>query len=174
MSVRNCLDKLRKAGKITRAQADSADALWRRYQNKFSLDMPAAQADAAAALQAAREMLATSRAKKNSVALQVQRQTAAEQSAQSHPWGPAAGGMAVLTRDIYRLGGQNVDTRAQTLREILFSKFNAGMEQYKSQLAGLKQNTAGGRQMGGEVFHGGSGGALSKAGGEGGKGATQN
>jgi hypothetical protein len=55
--------------------------------------------------------------------------------------------MAVLTRDIYRTGGANVDTRAQTLREILFSKFNAGVEAYKSQLAGLKQNTAGVRNM---------------------------
>src|ERR1700682_3773457 len=116
MSVRNCLDKLIKEKKITPAQADAADALWRRYQGKFSLDMPAAKADAAAALQAAREMLASSKAKKNAVALQVQRQTAAEQSAQAHPWGPAAGGMAILTRDIYRTGGANVDTRAQTLR----------------------------------------------------------
>lgn len=163
MSVRNCLDKLLKDKKITRAQADAADALWRRYQNKFSLDMPAAKADAAAALQAAREMLTTSRAKKNAVALQVQRQTAAEQSAMSHPWGPAAGGMAILTRDIYRTGVENVDTRAQTLREVLFSKFNHGVEAYKSQLGGLKQNTAGVRNMIGELFGVDSGDAVAKA-----------
>lgn len=173
MSVRNCLDKLQKTGKITRAQADAADALWRRYQDKFSLDMPAAKADAAAALQAAREMLATSRARKNSVALQVQRQTSAEQAAQAHPWGPAAGGMAVLTRDIYRTGGQNVDTRAQTLREILFSKFNAGIEAYKSQLAGLKQNTAGVRNMVSELFNVDSGDAVAKAAAAGWKDATE-
>ncbi len=173
MSVRNCLDKLEKTGKITRAQADAAEALWRRYQNKFTLDMPAAKADAAAALQAAREMLASSRVKKNSVALQVQRQTAAEQAAQSHPWGPAAGGMAVLTRDIYRTGGANVDTRAQTLREILFSKFNAGIEAYKSQLAGLKQNTAGVRNMVSELFNVDSGDAVAKAAAAGWKDATE-
>jgi hypothetical protein len=163
MSVRNCLDKLEKTGKITRAQAQAADALWRRYQNKFSLDMPAAQADAAAALQAAREMLATSRAKKNAVALQVQRQTSAEQAAQSHPWGPAAGGMAVLTRDIYRTGMQNVDTRTQWAREVMFSKFNNGVEAFKSQLAGLKQNTTGAWQMVGELFHVDSGDVVAKA-----------
>lgn len=163
MSVRNCLDKLQKTGKITRAQGDAADALWRRYQNKFSLDMPAAQADAAAALQAAREMLATSRAKKNAVALQVQRQTAAEQSAMAHPWGPAAGGMAILTRDIYRSGAANVDTRAQTLREILFSKFNAGMEAYRSTAAGLKQDISGIRNMVGELFGVDTGDAGAKA-----------
>ncbi len=173
MSVRNCLDKLQKTGKITRAQADAADALWRRYQNKFSLDMPAAKADAAAALQAAREMLATSRAKKNSVALQVQRQTAAEQSASAHPWGPAAGGMAVLTRDIYRSGAANVETRAQTLREILFSKFNAGFEAYKSQMAGLKQNTAGIRNMVSELFGVDSGDAVAKGAADGWKDATE-
>lgn len=173
MSVRNCLDKLIKVGKITAAQADAADALWRRYQGKFSLDMPAAQADAAAALQAAREMAATSRQKKNSVALQVQRQTAAEQAAESHPFGPAAGGMAVLTRDIYRTGGANVDTRAQTLREILFSKFNAGFEAYKSQLAGLKQNTAGVRNMVAELFDVDSGDAVAKAAAAGWKDSTE-
>lgn len=173
MSVRNCLDKLSKSGKITRAQADAADALWRRYQNKFSLDMPAAQADAAAALQAAREMLATSRVKKNSVALQVQRQTAAEQSAQSHPWGPAAGGMAILTRDIYRTGVANVDTRQQTLREILFSRFNAGIEAYKSTAAGLKQDTAGIRNMVAEIFGVDTGDATAKAAAAGFKDATE-
>ncbi|MBR0700178.1 hypothetical protein JQ599_09725 [Bradyrhizobium diazoefficiens] len=173
MSVKDCLAKLQKTGKITRAQADAADALWRRYQNKFSLDMPAAKADAAAALQAAREMLATSRQKKNSVALQVQRQTSAEQLAQNHPWGPAAGGMAVLTRDIYRTGAANVDTRAQTLREILFSKFNAGFEAYKSQLAGLKQNTAGARNLVAELFNVDSGDAVAKAAAAGWKDATE-
>lgn len=173
MSVRDCLAKLQKTGKITRAQADAADALWRRYQNKFSLDMPAARADAAAALQAAREMLATSRAKKNAVALQVQRQTAAEQSAMAHPWGPAAGGMAILTRDIYRSGTANVDTRAQTLREILFSKFNAGMEAYKSKAAGLKQDTAGIRNMVSEIFGVDTGDATAKAAAQGWKDATE-
>lgn len=172
MGVKDCLAKLQKMGRITRAQADAADALWRRYQGKFSLDMPAAQADAAAALQAAREMLATSRQQKHAVAMQVQRQTAAEQAAQSHPFGPAAGGMAVLTRDIYRTGGANVDTRAQTLREILFSKFNAGFEAFKSEMAGLKQNTSGVRNMVAELFNVDSGDAVAKAAAAGWKDAT--
>lgn len=163
MSVRNCLDKMVKVGRITRPEAVAAEALWRRYQNKFSLDMPAAQADAAAALQAAREMQARSREQRLSVALQVQRQTAAEQEQMAHPFGPAAGGMAVLTRDIYRRGGANVDTRAQTLREILFSKFNAGFEAYKSSMAGLKQNAAGARNMLAELFGVDSGDAVAKA-----------
>lgn len=173
MSVRDCLVKLEKMGRITRAQSQAADALWRRYQGKFSLDLPAAKADAAAALQAAREMAATSRQQKNAVALQVKRQTSAEQAAQSHPWGPAAGGMAVLTRDIYRTGMQNVDTRAQTLREILFSKFNAGIEAYRSQLAGLKQNTAGIRNLVSELFNVDSGDAVAKAAAAGWKDATE-
>ncbi|EKS26733.1 hypothetical protein [Afipia felis] len=173
MSVRDCLDKLVKQGKFTRSQAARADALWRRYQNKFSLDMPAAQADAAAALQAAREIMQSSRQKKNAVALQVKRQTAAEQSQMAHPWGPAAGGMAVLTRDIYRLGGENVDTRAQTLREILFSKFNAGIEAYKSSLAGIKQDTAGVRNLVAELFGVDSGDAIAKAAAKGWKDATE-
>lgn len=173
MSIRNCLDKLVKQGKIKRSTADAADALWRRYQNKFTLDMPAAKADAAAGLQAAREMLQSTRQKKNSVALQVQRQTAAEQLQMAHPFGPEAGGMAVLTRDIYRTGSQNVDTRAQTIREILFSKFNAGLEAYKSTLAGLKQNTAGARNMVAELFGVDSGDAVAKAAAAGWRDATE-
>lgn len=172
MSVKDCLAKLVKQGKISRSTADGADALWRRYQNKFTLDMPAAKADAAAGLQAAREMMATSRQKKNAVALQVQRQTAAEQLQMAHPFGPAAGGMAVLTRDIYRTGAANVDTRAQTLREVLFSKFNAGLEAYKSTFAGLKQDTAGVRNMVAELFDVDSGDAVAKAAAAGWKDAT--
>jgi hypothetical protein len=163
MSVQDCLARLTKSGSISKATADAAEALWRRYQGKFSLDMPPAQADAAAALQAAREMAAQSRVKKNSVALQVKRQTAAEGAQMAHPWGPAAGGMAVLTRDIYRLGGANVDTRVQTLRELFFSKFNAGIEAYKSSFAGLKQDVAGVRNMIGELFGVDSGDAVAKA-----------
>lgn len=163
MSIRTCIDKLVKAGSISRATGDAADSLWRRYQNKFSLDMPAAQADAAAALQAARELQATSRAKKNQVALQVQRQVEAEQLQMAHPFGPAAGGMAVLTRDIYRQGGLNVDTRAQFLRETLFAKFNDGLEAYKSSFAGLKQNIAGARNLIAELFEVDTGDAVAKA-----------
>ncbi|MFT0876012.1 hypothetical protein VRZ08_05585 [Rhodopseudomonas sp. G2_2311] len=173
MSVKSCLDKMVTQKRITRAQADAADALWRRYQNKFSLDMPAAQADAAAALETARTMQAASRQKKHQVAMQVQRQTAAEQEAQAHPFGPAAGGMAVLTRDIYRQGGMNVDTRAQWAREVLFSKFNAGIEAYKSQFAGLKQNTAGVRNMVAELFGVDSGDVIAKAAAEGWRNATE-
>jgi len=163
MSVADCLAKLVASGTVTRTAADAADALWRRYQNKFSLDLPPAQVDAAAALQAAREMMAASRAKKNSVAMQVQRQTTAEREQMAHPWGPAAGGMAVLTRDIYRTGGMNVDTRAQTLRESLFSKFNAGLEAYKSSFAGLKKDTAGARNMVSEIFSVDTGDLVAKA-----------
>lgn len=173
MSVRSCLDKMVKQKRITPAQATAADALWRRYQGQFSLDMPAAQADAAAALQAARTMQAASRQKKHQVAMQVQRQTAAEQEAHAHPFGPAAGGMAVLTRDIYRQGGMNVDTRAQWAREVLFSKFNSGIEAYKSQFAGLKQNTAGVRNMVAELFGVDSGDIVAKAAAKGWQDATE-
>jgi hypothetical protein len=173
MSVADCLAKLVKSGTVTRAAADAADALWRRYQNKFSLDMPPAQAEAAAALQAAREMMAASRAKKNSVALQVQRQTTAEREQMAHPWGPAAGGMAVLTRDIYRKGGINVDTRVQTLRETLMSKFNEGIEAYKSQFAGLKKDVAGARDMISEIFGVDSGNPIAKGAAQGWKNATE-
>lgn len=163
MSVRDCLAKLVATGTVTRQAAANAEALWRRYQNKFSLDMPAAQADAAAALQAAREMMAVSRQQKNSVALQVQRQTTVEREALNHPWGPAAGGMAALTRDIYRTGGTNVETRAQTLRETFFAKFNEGIEAYKSTFAGLKKDTAGARNMVGELFGVDTGDLVAKA-----------
>ncbi|WP_407160845.1 hypothetical protein [Bradyrhizobium sp. STM 3557] len=173
MSVRDCLDRLVKQRKISRVTAQQADALWRRYQNKFSLDLPPAQADAAAALQTAREMLQSTRRKKNAVAMQVKRQTAVEREQMSHPWGPAAGGMAILTRDIYRLGGENVDTRAQALREVLFSKFNAGIEAYKSTMAGLKQNAAGARNLVRELFEVDSGDAVAKAAAKGWQDATE-
>lgn len=163
MSIRDCLDKLVKSKAITRDAADRADALWRRYQNKFSLDLPPAEVDAAAALEAARAMQATTRQKKHSVATQVLRQTEAERSQISHPFGPAAGGMAVLTRDIYRTGGQNVDTRAKSIYEMLASKFNAGMEAYKSTAAGLKQDTVGVRNMVGELFGVDTGDVVAKA-----------
>lgn len=162
MSVKDCLEKLVKTKSITPAAAQQAEALWRRYQGKFSLDMPPARADAAAALQAAREMMAASRQKKNSVALQVQRQTAVERAAMEHPWGPAAGGMAALTRDIYRLGGENVDTRVEWARKKLFSMFDTAMEHYGSTMAGLKKDTIGAWQVVGELFGVDSGSAPAK------------
>jgi hypothetical protein len=172
-TVKDCLAKLVKTGTVTQAAAVHAEALWRRYQGKFSLDMPPARADAAAALQAARELQAISRERKNSVALQVQRQTAVEREAMQHPWGPAAGGMAVLTRDIYRLGGENVDTRVEWARKKLFSLFDTAMEHYGSRLAGLKKDTVGAWQMVGELFGVDSGNQAAKLAAKGWQDATE-
>lgn len=162
MSVKDCLDKLVKTKTITPAAAKEAEALWRRYQGKFSLDMPPARAEAAAALQAAREMMASSVERKNSVALQVIRQTDAEAAQFAHPWGPAAGGMAQLTRDIYRLGGENVDTRVEWARKKLFSMFDDAMAAYGSTAAGLKKDTVGAWQMVGHLFGVDSGNPVAK------------
>lgn len=163
MSIRDCLDKLVKSKQITRDAADRADALWRRYQNKYSLDMSPAQADAAAALAAAREMNATTRQQKHSVASQVLRQTDIEQLQMSHPKGPVVGGLAPLTRDTYRTGSQNVETRARSVFEMGMSEFNTGMEAYKSTMAGLKQDLVGIRNMVGELFGVDTGDAVAKA-----------
>lgn len=152
MSVRNCLAKLAENGQISREVAAQAYGLWERYQGRYSLDMPAASAEKAAALQAARVMGETVKAKRYSVAMQVSRQTVAEQEQMAHPWGPAAGGMAMLTRDIYRRGGSNVDTRMQTIREALTARFDAGIEAYKSTALGLKQDLAGVQNMVRELF----------------------
>jgi len=143
MSVRDCIVRLKSEGKIDDATAAKAIGLWERYQGRFSLDMPPARAEAAAALEAARVLSQTAQKKKLAVALQVRRQTEAEARQFAHPQGPAAGAMAVLTRDIYEKGGANVDTRSQTIREALYARFNAGIEAYKSKLLGLKQDIAG-------------------------------
>ncbi|HMO30408.1 hypothetical protein [Enterovirga sp.] len=163
MSVAVCLNKLEATGRVTPDAARAARALWERYQGRFSLDMPPAQADAAAALQAARTMAQTAAEKKRSVALQTIRQTEAERVQHQHEWGPVAGAMALLTRDIYRTGTANVDTRAQTIREALFSRFNAGLEAYSSRLAGLKQDTVGPQNMVRELFGVDTGDEVAKA-----------
>lgn len=163
MSFADCSARLVASGAITRAAAKGAESLWRRYKNEFSLHMPAATAEEAAALTAVREMMQTSQVKRNSIKKQMQRQTAVEQQQMAHPWGPAAGGMAPLARDIYRTGVENVGTRMQFYREAAMSKFNTGMEALKSTYAGLKQNTAGARELISEMFDVDTGSPLAKA-----------
>lgn len=163
MSVRDCVVKLRKEGKLSEQDAASAIRLWERWQGRYAIDLPPARADAAAALQAARMLAASSKEQKASLALQVMRQADAEQRQMTHPRGASAGAMALLTRDIWEKGGQNVDTRMQTYREALYSKFNAAIEAYRSKNLGFTQDIAGAQNMVRELFGQGTGDATAQA-----------
>lgn len=152
MTVRNCLNKLVSAGRITREAADAAMAFHQRMQGKFEGSMGPTTAEAASALEAARLLEETALEKKASLALQAIRAQEAESRARAHTKGVAAGVMSQLTHDIWEQGGRNVWARTEAVMAELTKRFHTGLEAYRSRLAGLRQEVAGQKNMLRELF----------------------
>lgn len=163
MTVKNCLNKLVTAGRITREAADQALGLHERLQGKFDRHMGPTTNEAAAALEAARLMEETALEKKASLAQQAIRAQAAEERARGHDRGLAAGVMGQLTRDIWERGGLNVWTHTEVVLSEMTKRFHAGLEAYRSRLAGLKQDIAGAHNMVRELFGSDTGDEIAKA-----------
>lgn len=174
MSVKDCVDKLVKTGKVSRAIADEAMALYDRARGEYTATMGPASADAAAALAVAKDMEASARTLKNEAAKQALAWANAERRALSHPKGPIAGTMSLLVRDIWEKGGMNVDRQTETIMAGLAAKFETAMAAYDPGILGAsKTQIAGVKNLVREVFGVDTGDATAKAGAKGWLDATE-
>lgn len=165
MSVRDCVEKLVKAGRVTRAIADEALGLYERAKGEYSATMGPASADAAAALAVAKDMETGARTLKNEAAKQALAWANAEKRMLEHPKGKVAGVMSQLTRDIWEKGGMNVDRQTETIMAGLASKFETAMATYAPGLLGAsKQQITGVKNMVREIFGVNTGDATAAAG----------
>lgn len=146
--IANCLKKLAAAGQITDAAAKAALATWEGTQGKLLGAMPPANADAAAALEAAKIMAEAAKRQKVRVAKDAIALRSAMDRVEQHPHSKAAGLLGVLTPDIREGdGGINVESLGRVYEEKLFGKANDLIEAYNSKLAGLSHDYLGPRKV---------------------------
>lgn len=153
MSIAECVAKLVKVGSISKEIGDEALDLYERSRGEFARTMGPAQADAAAALAAANAMEAGAKKLRNDTAKQALAWAGAERRILGHEKGRVAGLMAMLTRDIWEQGGENVATKAEVIWAQLSRKFDHGMSAYAPGILGQSaQQIAGVRNLVREVF----------------------
>jgi hypothetical protein len=140
MSIRDCVEKLVAVGRVTRAIADEALGLYDRARGAYSETMGPASADAAAALAVAKEMAAGAKRLKNQADKQALGWASLERRILEHEKGAAAGMMAVLTRDIWEKGGQNVHTLSEVIWSQLSRHFEAGLKAYQPGILGQSRD----------------------------------
>lgn len=164
MSVKDCVEKLVKAGSIGRAVADEALGLFERAKGEFSSTMGPASSDAAAALAVAKDMESGAKKLRYEASKQALAWGKFEQDTLNHPKGAVAGVMAKLTRDIWEKGGENVWTKSEVILAQLGRLFEDGMKAYAPGLLGLsKGQMAGVRNLVYERFGVDTGDSTAKA-----------
>lgn len=145
MGIKNCLDKLVAAGRVTEKAARDALALHEGLQGRLFPAMGPASADAGAALEAARVMAQAARERKLQAAKIAIREAEVRGRMDQHKKGKTAGLFAALTRDIYEDGGQgellNIESHGEAVTKRLMRIANDLIDPYKSSAAGLRQDT---------------------------------
>lgn len=129
MTVRHCIDKLVKAGKVSPKIGRDALALYEGMQGRLSSGMPTGSAEAHAALETARILAETAREKKLSVAKLLIAQQRTEERIAAHPNGRAAGLMAEMTADIHeKAQGANIESLTEVIANRMMGMFREGAE----------------------------------------------
>ena len=147
MSVLDCIARLHKEGKINDRQRREAEEIYNGVYGRLYPNMPAASAEARAALDTARILEESAKQRRYALAKNA---IAAQQGLdriQQHPNGPIAGFMGLLSRDIWTKGGVNVESLAADYAGRAARELNGVVEKYGSKFAGLKQDVAGIRDM---------------------------
>jgi hypothetical protein len=175
-SIAECVEKLVSQGQITRKIADQALSLQNRMSAEFSIHMPPASADAAAALTVAKQLRENAAARERFIANKVRAYREGEERIVAHPYGREAGLMSILTKDMWRTGneikklsasspvkrGQNVDYMHEGLRARLFNMFSAGMSAYRPKFFSNQEIISGVRNMVHEMFGDDTGDVVAK------------
>jgi hypothetical protein len=129
MTVRYCVDKLVKAGRISRKTGDDAIGLYEGMQGRLGGAMPVGSAEAHAALETARIMAEAAQRRKLAVAKQLIAQQRALARVAAHPKGKSAGLMADMTTDIREAAtGANIEALAETITNRMIERFQKGAE----------------------------------------------
>lgn len=152
MPVLDCIARLAAAGKINAQQRKEAEEVYNGVYGRLYPNMPAASAEARAALETARILEESAKARRYALAKNA---IAAQQGLdriQQHPNGPIAGFMGLLSRDIWTKGGVNVESLTADYAGRAAREMNVIIEKFGSKAAGLKQDIAGIRDMIRETF----------------------
>lgn len=151
--IRNCLDRLVKAGKISPATAEAAERLHEGIQPEFIGPLGPSRADAAAALEAARAIAKAARQKKLGAAMTAIADARLQARMTAHPNGESAGLVSALSLDPWgHSKGVNVESLTEEVTGAFLDRAGAAMRPYESTLAGLKQDTQGVRNMVREIY----------------------
>ena len=145
MSIKNCLDRLVAAKRISQKAADDALALHVGVQRRLYPAMGPASADAAAALEVARTMAQVAQERKLSAAKIAIRQSELLNRMEKHSRGKTAGLMGAMVRDNWEDGNVgetiNVESHAEAVTKRLLKTVGGALDPYKSTMAGMRQDT---------------------------------
>lgn len=140
MAVAECIAKLVATGKISKAVADEATALYERSKGEFQRNMGPADAEAAAGLAVARAMDSGAKKLKNDAAKQAIAFADFERTMIEHPDGPIAGVMDQLTMSLRGRGTRNVDTVREDVWARLASMFGDAMNKFSPGILGASKD----------------------------------
>jgi hypothetical protein len=146
--VKDCIDKLAVAGKISRKVADEALDFYKRSQAKYAQELGPASADAAAALETAKKMRDTAKQNQIAIAADVKTFQINERRVMEDPRGRNAAVAGMLTKDTIigdnRLkalkksepdhpifSGGNADYKYQVVRDSLYNMLGPAMEKFR-------------------------------------------
>ncbi|MGI9491707.1 MAG: hypothetical protein ACR2QF_04820 [Geminicoccaceae bacterium] len=139
MTVKSCLNKKVKAGKLTRKQADAAIDLIEKFE-RGEAQTGAGAARAAAAAQ--KRMKQAAREQRRRAALVVARRAEIAKNIASHRKGPIAGALSHLVRDIFDAAPWgNVDRRKHAVLGQLHAKWAEGIERFRPKFVGAARET---------------------------------
>ena len=154
--VLDCISRLVAAKKIDQQQADFARKIYRGIVDDDALNTYAAQREGFAALKTAEAMAKDAANKKIELAQSTEIYNSLSERMKAHPDSQKAGFAGMWDRDIRAAAGPNREN-VTSLRDAnympqLAAKMHAATDAYEFKAGGLTQDTAGIRQMVGEVF----------------------
>ncbi len=152
-SIKKCLDGRVETGALSREAAEQALRMITDLERQYAESMSRDAATSAAIAETARIMKEAAEREKARTAKQILAAARVLDDVQAHPDGVAAGGMALLVRDMRgKATYPSVETTKEVVLGQLMRRFEAGLNAYRSKAAGLTQDTVGIRNMIRELF----------------------
>ena len=142
--IKKCLDGRVEAGALSREGAERALKTIRDLERKYAETRSLDEATAAAIKETARLMKEEAVRQKTITAKQILASARVMDQIMSHPDGPVAGAMALLTRDWRNKATySNVEARKEVVLGQLMRHVEEGLNAYRSKASGLTQDVAG-------------------------------
>lgn len=143
MTFAACIDGKVASGDLSREQADEVLGLYRQYEQHYSTRGSADWARAKAAEATIERKTGDLARKKRLTQLRILRTQDINRAMSEHGHGPVAGGMGVLTRDIWNESkGANVEYRQKAVRGQLHAMLDTAIERLRPKVLGLRKETA--------------------------------
>lgn len=152
MSVLDCIAGKVAAGELSPQQGEAAKRVHEGIIGDLYMRLPAADAEAVAALETARILEEGAKARRMALARDAIGYAKGLERIEQRPDNPIAGLMSLSARDIRERGGINVESVAKDYEGRFAGAVNAKLDAYRSTAAGFRQDKAGIRQMVYEIF----------------------